>query len=243
MCGRFSLTLPAEAVGRLFGVDVAGLPPLVAHYNIAPSQEVAAVRRTDAGGRELAFLKWGFVPGWARDPSSMSRPINARGETVESKPMFRDAFRNRRCLVPADGFYEWKAAPGGKQPYRIERADGAPFAFAGLWERWKGRDGTVIESCAILTTDANDTMRPIHDRMPVILDLGRFTPWLEGTPVEASDLIGPWQGKLKTYPISRRINDPHQDDPALLAPVAPPPAAEPEPPPPADGEDSEPTLF
>lgn len=231
MCGRFSLTLPAEAIGRLFGVDVEKAPMLEARYNIAPSQPIAAIRRREESGeRELAFLQWGFVPAWARDPASMRQPINARGETVEAKPMFREAFRKRRCLIPADGFYEWKRSAGGKQPWRIERADGAPFAFGGLWDRWQGRDGKVIESCAIITTDANEAMRPIHDRMPLILNIGRFGPWLEGSLVEASDLIEPWDGELAYYPVSRRLNDPTHDDAGLIEPATPaadePPAPE-----------------
>jgi putative SOS response-associated peptidase YedK len=213
-------------MGRLFGVDVETAPALEAHYNIAPSQRIAAIRRSEESGqRELAFLQ----PAWSRDPASMSRPINARGETVEAKPMFRDAFRNRRCLIPADGFYEWKKAAGGKQPWRIERADGAPFAFAGLWDRWKGRDGKIIESCAIITTEANEAMRPIHDRMPVILDIGRFGPWLEASPIEASDLIEPWRGELTAYPVSRRLNDTHHDDAGLIEPAAPKTDEPPEP--------------
>lgn len=220
MCGRFSLTLPVEAMGRLFGVDPAEAVELAPRYNIAPSQPVAIVRRRgESAERELALVQWGFVPGWARDPGSIRQPINARGETVSAKPMFREAFRHRRCLIPADGFYEWKRAAGGKQPWRIQRADGAPFAFAGLWDSWKARDGQVIESCAILTTEANETVRPIHDRMPVMLDIGRFGPWLEGLPVEASDLIGPYRGALSAFPVSRRINDPTQDDAALIVPA------------------------
>lgn len=222
MCGRYSLTLPIDAVGRLFGVDVENAPALQPRYNIAPSQPVAAIRLAESSrSRELVFLQWGFVPGWARDPGSMNQPINARGESVESKPMFRDAFRKRRCLIPADGFYEWKQTAHGKQPWRIERADGAPFAFAGLWDRWQGRDGRVIESCVIVTTEANEAMRPIHDRMPVILDIGRFGPWLEASPVEASDLIEPWHGDLTAFPVSRRLNDPHHDDPGLIEPAIP----------------------
>lgn len=229
MCGRFSLTMPADAMGRLFGVDTpAQLGP---RFNIAPSQDVFAVRRREAAdGRELAALRWGFVPAWAREPETMRQPINARGETVAGKPMFRDAFRNRRCLIPADGFYEWQQTGAGKQPWRIVRADGAPFAFAGLWDRWKGRDGTVIESCAIVTTDANDAVRPIHDRMPVMLDIGRFETWLSGSPVEASGLMIPYHGALNLYPISRRINDPHNDDPGVIEPAGPAAAERPAPP-------------
>lgn len=244
MCGRFSLTLPVEAMGRLFGFAPDDALALTPRYNIAPSQGIAIVRRRDeTNTRELAVVQWGFVPAWARDPASMRQPINARGETVEAKPMFRDAWRHRRCLVPADGFYEWKKAAGGKQPYRIQRADGAPFAFAGLWDRWKGKDGRTIESCVIITTAANETIRAVHDRMPVMLDIGRFGPWLEGSPVEASDLIGPWQGDLELFAISRRINDPSHDDAGLIEPVEPAITQPPEPPPlPAD-EDPEPTLF
>lgn len=222
MCGRFSLTLPVEAMGRLFGFAPDEAPALTPRYNIAPSQGVAIVRRReDTAARELVLVQWGFVPAWARDPASMRQPINARGETVEAKPMFRDAFRNRRCLIPADGFYEWKKEPGGKQPFRIQRADGAPFAFAGLWDLWKGKDGRTIESCVIITTQANDTTRPVHDRMPVMLDIGRFGPWLEGSPIGASDLIEPYRGELKVFPVSRRINAPAHDDAGLIEPVAP----------------------
>jgi len=241
MCGRFSLTLPIEAMGRLFGFDPAEAPELAPRYNIAPPQRVAAVRRLgESATRELAILQWGLVPSWVRDPDSIGRPINARGETVESKSMFREAYRLRRCLIPADGFYEWKRTAGGKQPWRIQRADGAPFAFAGLWEAWKGRDGQVIESCAILTTEANDTVRPIHDRMPVMLDIGRFAPWLEASPVEASDLIAPYRGTLSAFPVSRRVNDPTQDDSALIEPAAENGAQNAQIPPP---EDPEPTML
>lgn len=220
MCGRFSLTLPADAMGRLFGVD--GAADFGPRYNIAPSQDVFVVRRRETGeGRELVPMRWGFVPGWARDPETMRQPINARAETVSGKPMFRDAFRQRRCLIPADGFYEWQQTASGKQPWRIIRADGAPFAFAGLWDRWKGRDGRVIESCVIITTDANDAVRPIHDRMPVMLDIGRFEAWLSGTAVEASGLMEPYRGALAAHPVSRRVNDPNNEDPGIVQPVAP----------------------
>jgi len=241
MCGRFSLTLPVEAMGRLFGFDPAGAPDLAPRYNIAPSQEVAVVRRRgESNARELALLQWGLVPAWVRDPESIGRPINARGETVESKPMFRDAYRHRRCLIPADGFYEWRRVAAGKQPWRIQRADGAPFAFAGLWERWTGRDGMAIESCAIVTTEANDAVRPIHDRMPVILDIGRFGPWLEASPVEASEMVAPYRGALELFPVSRRINDPTQDDAALIAPS---PEDGPQTSESAPSDDPEPTLL
>jgi len=241
MCGRFSLTLPVDAMGRLFGFASEEAPELAPRYNIAPSQPVAVIRRRgDTAVRELALLHWGFIPAWARDPGSMRQPINARGETVSAKPMFREAYRHHRCLIPADGFYEWKQAAGGKQPWRIQRADGTPFAFAGLWDRWKGRDGIVIESCAILTTEANDAVRPIHDRMPVILDIGKFGPWLEASPVEASDLIEPYRGALEAFPVSRRLNDPTQDDAELIAHA---PAEAAQAPPLSPPDDPEPSLF
>ena len=241
MCGRFSLTLPVDAMGRLFGFAPEEAPALAPRYNIAPSQPVAVVRRrNDTAMRELVLLRWGFVPAWARDPGSMRQPINARGETVSAKPMFREAYRHRRCLVPADGFYEWKRSAAGEQPWRIQRADGAPLAFAGVWERWEGRDGEVVESCAILTTEANDTVRPIHDRMPVIFDIGRFGPWLEAPPAEASDLIEPYRGALSAFPVSRRVNDPTQDDAGLIAPASDDMAQSPTPP---SADDPEPTLF
>lgn len=227
-------------MGRLFGFDPVEAVNLAPRYNIAPSQQVAIIRRRgDSAVRELALVQWGFVPAWARDPGSMRQPINARGETVSAKPMFREAYRHHRCLIPADGFYEWKRAAGGKQPWRIQRADGAPFAFAGLWDRWKG-GGQVIESCAVLTTEANETVRPIHDRMPVMLDIGRFARWLEGSPVEAADLIEPYRGALSVFPVSRRINDPTHDDAALIVPAPDDAAGQPMPPPP---DDPEPTLL
>ena len=221
MCGRFSLTLPTEAIGRLFGVDVENAPPLRARYNIAPSQRIAAIRINDESkARELALLHWGFVPAWARDPASMNQPINARGESVEAKPMFRDAFRKRRCLIPADGFYEWKKTAAGKQPWRIERADGAPLAFAGLWDRWQGRDGAAIESCVILTTEANDAMRPFRLQMPVILRPENYAFWLQPDPEQYEAALA----ILKPYPSSRMdrfrvgpfVNDIDNDDKQCL---------------------------
>lgn len=218
MCGRFSLTLPVEAMGRLFGFDER--PNLEPRHNIAPSQDIAIVRRREDGaGRALALVRWGFVPAWARDPDSGPKPINARAESVSGKPTFRDAFLHRRCLIPADGFYEWKPEAGGKQPWRIVRADGAPFAFAGLWERWRGKDGGLLETAVIITTEANEALAPIHKRMPVMLDIGRFAPWLEASPAEASELMEPYRGDLRAFPVSRRVNDPHNDDADIIEPL------------------------
>jgi putative SOS response-associated peptidase YedK len=215
MCGRYSLTTPVEAVGRLF--EVAERPNLPPRYNIAPSQQAPVVRADAAGGRVLAPMRWGLIPSWAKEAKIGYRMINARAETVAEKPAFRSAFRHRRCLVPADGFYEWRKLGATKQPYRISRADGAPFAFAGLWERWRAPDGAVIDSFTIITTVANDLLRPIHDRMPVILDPADFGPWLEAGGVGR---LPPYAGaKLVAIPVSTRVNSPKHDDPACIAPL------------------------
>ena len=216
MCGRYSLTTPVEGIRRLFGF--AELPNLPARYNIAPTQPAPVVRRGGDGRRELALLRWGLVPSWAKDPSIGNRLINARAETVADKPAFRSAFKNRRCLVVADGFYEWRKVGDGKQPYRITLPDGGPFAFAGLWERWAPA-GEAIESFTIVTTDANPRLRPIHDRMPVILDPADHETWLEGGAA-ALALLRPFPGDaLAVHAVDRRVNNPRHDDPACIAPL------------------------
>ena len=176
MCGRFNLTSNPRDVADLFGLaDVPEMPP---RYNIAPSQLVATVGlKPDGQNRGMTFMRWGLVPSWAKGerPSAF---INAKSETAATKPAFRAAFKSHRCLVPASGFYEWKAAAGGKQPYHFRRPDGRPFAFAGLWSPWHGAEKDKL-TCCILTTDANDTVRPVHDRMPVILSPTDFAVWLE----------------------------------------------------------------
>ncbi len=222
MCGRYSLTTPVDALRALFGF--AGPPPnLPARYNIAPTQEAPVVRRRGPGAaRELALLRWGLVPSWADGPRTGYRMINARAETVARKPAFRAAFRRRRCLVPADGFYEWRAEGKRKQPYRVAFEDGAPFAFAGLWERWRGADGGEIESFAIVVTDANALLRPIHDRMPVILAPDDHEAWLTGEDGDAlSGLLRPHPGTgMIVYPVSPRVNDPRNDDRVCVEPLA-----------------------
>ena len=167
MCGRYTLKTPVEKLAEEFGFDDSSveLPP---NYNVAPTQGVAAVLEED-GRRRLEVLRWGLIPPWADDPQIGSRMINARAETAPEKPSFRRAFRERRCLIPADGFYEWKRMNGGKQPYYIHMKEGRPFAFAGLWESWKEAGGPEIRSCTILTTKPNALAGEIHDRMPVIL--------------------------------------------------------------------------
>jgi putative SOS response-associated peptidase YedK len=233
MCGRYSLTTPVEGLRQLF--DFPERPNLAPRYNIAPTQSVAAVRRAPpvaeqsgesppAGGQHLVLLRWGLIPHWAKDASIGSRMINARAETLAEKPSFRAAFHKRRCLIVADGFYEWqKQDKGPKQPYRIARRDGGPFAFAGLWERWRdAAAGSLVESCTIVTTEANALLRPIHDRMPVILPPPAFTAWLDPeTGSEAAlALLRPYGGDdLVAYRISLRVNSVANDDDAIIAPL------------------------
>jgi putative SOS response-associated peptidase YedK len=221
MCGRFCYFSPAEAVTRLFGARVPNDP--APRYNIAPTQD-APVIRADADGRTLVGLRWGLVPFWAKDPKIGNRMINARGETVAAKPAFRAAFRKRRCLVIADGFYEWQKVAGGKQPWLIAQADGEPFAMAGLWESWRpAEDAAPLETCTIITTAANDMMRPLHDRMPAILDGAAIDRWLDpaAEPAALEPLLAPApDGILRAVPVSRRVNSPANDDPALIEPVA-----------------------
>lgn len=217
MCGRYTLRVPMREVAEEFGLfDVPDQPP---RYNVAPTQPVPAVRAA-AGGRELAMLRWGLIPSWADDPSIGNRMINARAETVATKPAFRAAFKSRRCLVVADGFYEWRQFPGGKQPYLIRLRSGRPFGFAGLWERWD-RDGEPLESCTILTTTANELMQPLHDRMPVLIPHEHYDDWLKGDTGTAASLLVPFPAdRLTAYPVSRVVNSPRNDVPACVEPVA-----------------------
>jgi putative SOS response-associated peptidase YedK len=232
MCGRFLLTAPVEMLRRLFGV--ADSPNLMARYNIAPTQAAAVVRLKPAGGaRELVLLRWGLVPSWAKDPAAGASLINARADTVAAKPSFHAAFRTRRCLVPADGFYEWQAPVSGKgpkQPYlirrRVQGGGQGTFAFAGLWERWQGA-GQTIESFAIVTTDANAPLKAIHHRMPVILDPRDYAAWLDPGNERAGDLLKPApDDALVAVPISTRVNSVANDDAGVIEPVTalPPPA-------------------
>jgi putative SOS response-associated peptidase YedK len=226
MCGRYSLTTPTEGLRALFGFDeMPNLPP---RYNIAPTQDVAAVRLDGTEPRRsFTIFRWGLIPSWAKEPSIGSKMINARAETVTEKPAFRAAFRRRRCLIPADGFYEWEKLPdGGKQPWRTTLEGGVPFAFAGLWEDWLGADGSKVETCTIVTTEAAPSIAQIHHRMPVILDPGTYMGWLSGTPKEAQALLRPYRGALTPYRVSTRVNSVRNDDDALLEPVSAPENAE-----------------
>jgi putative SOS response-associated peptidase YedK len=228
MCGRYRLSTHPHALYEQFALemdhpDEREIPP---RYNIAPTQPVLAVRLRPDGRRERVLLHWGLIPPWAKDPAIGNRMINARAETVAEKPSFRNALRRRRCLIPADGFYEWrKRANGPKQPFDIARADGAPFAFAGLWEHWLGPNGEEIESCTVITSEANALMRPLHNRMPVIVDPADYETWLAGAGELARDvqallpLLAPreWPA-MRARPVSRAVNNARNEGPQCIAP-------------------------
>lgn len=222
MCGRYSLISPVESVARLFGLDCRpNLPP---RYNIAPNQEVPVVRDR-GGGRTLDYMRWGLVPPWAKDAAIGQRMINARAETVMEKPSFRNAFKLRRCLIPADGFYEWQVrTKGPKQPYRICREDGAPFAFAGLWETWGDGGGDELLTCTIVTTEANRSLGEIHQRMPVILGEGDFSVWLDTTYDDSQALhkmlMPAVEELLVAYRISMLVNNVRNDHSDCIAPLS-----------------------
>jgi putative SOS response-associated peptidase YedK len=220
MCGRYAFFSPAEAVRRTFALDQ--VPELEPRYNIAPTQDVPAVRSGDEGSRAFALLHWGLVPKWAKERTIGNRMINARAETLAEKPSFREAFRRRRCLVVADGWYEWQVAAGGKQPWFIRMKDAQPFAFAGLWERWQDPDrGSTLESCAIVTTDASASISKIHDRMPVVLAQGHWDRWLDTAFSDTDTLSGllrPFDPQaLEAWPVSRQVNAPRNQGPELIA--------------------------
>jgi putative SOS response-associated peptidase YedK len=228
MCGRFTLTDPDADLAVQF--NLPEIPDMKPRYNIAPTQPVAAVRLAPeaasagtAAGRELALLHWGLIPFWAKDPKIGARMINARSETVAEKPAFRAAFKRRRCLVVADGFYEWQKVNGGKQPHYIRLRDGRPFAIAGLWEHWEGTDGSVIESCTLLTTQPNELIRPLHNRMPVILHPRDYDLWLDRDVQQAeklAPLLGAYPtGEMDAFPVSRFVNRPANDDPRCVEPL------------------------
>lgn len=219
MCGRFSLSVPISDLAELFGFNIDDL--LAPRFNIAPTQPVAVVRNNEAGRREFTLLHWGLIPSWSKDPGISAKLTNARSETVTEKPSFRHAFRRRRCLLPTSGFYEWQRKEKKKVPYYIRMKDGRPFAMGGLWERWQSPEGSELESCAILTTGPNDLMRPIHDRMPVILAKEHFDRWLDTPEREADalkELFAPFDpDKMVATPVGTYVNNARNEGPACQA--------------------------
>jgi putative SOS response-associated peptidase YedK len=218
MCGRYALTSPPEVIAQRF--NLLWVPELLAHYNIAPSQMIPVVRNMGQG-RELALHKWGLIPSWAKDPAIGFKLINARAETLADKPAFRSAYRRRHCLIPADAFYEWKPIAGRKQPYCIRMADQTPFAMAGLWEHWANPVGQAVETCTIITTNANTLVGDLHNRMPVILAPDDYAAWLDPGSAKAQELLKPFPPERMTvYPVSLRVNNVKNDDAECLAPLA-----------------------
>lgn len=241
MCGRFTSTSSIEDLALAFDVDEIRTDPLPARYNVAPTQPVLAVAcrhsRTEGGNglvRALGAFRWGLVPSWAKDPSVGNRMINARAETVATKPAYREALARRRCLIPADAFYEWQSLPDAKstasksrakQPYAIRLASAEPMALAGLWEVWRDprdRKGDPLRSCVIVTTSANEALRPIHDRMPVVLGRDAWDRWLDPSVSDMANLLEPAPGDwFNATPISTLVNSVERDGPELLEPAAP----------------------
>jgi putative SOS response-associated peptidase YedK len=227
MCGRYLITTVPEAMRQLFRyLEQPNFPP---RYNIAPTQPVPIVRLFE-GQRQFALVRWGLVPSWVKDPRKFSLLHVARGETVNEKPAFKNAMKRRRCLVPADGFYEWTETGKRKRPFFVRAKSAGPIAFAGLWEAWMGPNGEEIESVAIITTPANDTLRPIAERMPAILRPDAFEAWLDCAKVDpetaAAFIMAAPEDLLEAYEVSNAVNRTANDGPSLIVPV--PEQAEPE---------------
>jgi putative SOS response-associated peptidase YedK len=221
MCGRFTITVNADTMQQELGL--VGMPEhYQPRYNVAPSQPIAVV--ADASERQAEWMRWGLIPFWAKDPAIGNRLINARAETLAEKPAFRGAFAKRRCIILADGFYEWQkgAGPGGRaQPYHFRREDGKPFAFAGLWEFWRSPEGEEVRSCTIITCDANACVAPVHQRMPVLLSGEDLWKWLgQEDAGSLQNLLKPYPAEeMVRYPVSTRVNSPELDLPDLIQPV------------------------
>lgn len=218
MCGRFAFYSPSEATAALFGAS--GAVPIEARYNIAPTQYIAAIRNAEDDTRELTMLKWGLVPFWAKEPSIGNRMINARAETVAEKPAFRAAYRHRRCIVLADGFYEWHREGSVKTPYYISQADDQPFAFAALWEDWTSKEsGETIQSTTLITTGADEFMATLHHRMPVVLSPDTADRWLAGGD-NAIEFALQHTPELRAWPVDRRVNNARNEGEDLIQAVS-----------------------
>ncbi|HXN15120.1 MAG TPA: SOS response-associated peptidase [Usitatibacter sp.] len=215
MCSRYFLDADGNVIAYTFTVPVD--ERIRPRFNIAPTQEAPVIRAAKDGGREVAMLRWGLVPFWAKDPKIGHKMINARGETVLEKPAFRNAFASRRCIVPASGFFEWTGAPGAKLPHAITLADRPLIAMAGLWERWRDAPGVPLETYTILTTPASQFMSAIHDRMPLILETADIDAWLSGPLDEARELVKPYAGEaMREREVNRLLNNPRNDSAELL---------------------------
>jgi len=219
MCGRYTLSDPGTLLDQMeVHADGADLTP---RFNMAPTQSVPSIRQGNDGVKHLSFLRWGLIPFWAKDPSIGNRMINARSETAAEKPSFKHAIKRRRCLLMADGFYEWQKVADGKQPIHIHMPDRRAFVLAGLWERWD-RGPEPIESCTILTTRANEQVAEVHDRMPVILEGDARDVWLDGSiqdPASFEPLFEPFGSELSFTPVSRFVNNPRHDSPQCIEPI------------------------
>lgn len=225
MCGRFTQKAPWENVGNEFGINDAPSKQLFEpRYNIAPTQMIAAIRELE-NSREATSLKWGLVPSWAKEAEIGNRMINARAETITEKPSFREAFKSRRCIIPASGFYEWqKVEKGAKQPYYFYLKEKEVFGFAGLWEEWLDKTtGEMLETCTIITTEANQVLRPVHDRMPVILESNHYDVWLDAKVKDTDKLqklLVPYSSnEMASHPISRSVNTVTSNTPELITPM------------------------
>ena len=220
MCGRFVMKSSQMELADFF--QLAASVDVPARYNIAPTDAVLAVADTGEG-RHWRVFRWGLIPSWARDIAMGARMINARSETVFDKPAFRAAIRRRRCIVPADGFYEWDGKKGERQPYYIAMADGKPFGMAAIWEIWESGEGDYIESCALLTTSANSLIESFHPRMPVILDPGNWELWLDPTGGERAALeklfVSYPADKMAVYPVGHDVDNPRNDGEQLIIPL------------------------
>ena len=220
MCGRFAQRTPAKTLSKAFQVEE--MPEIEPRYNIAPTQDIISIRQIE-NGREAVFLKWGLVPSWAKDVSIGAKLINARSETVTEKPSFREAFKQRRCVIPADGFYEWQRTGGKKQPYFFSMQDEHPFGFAGLWEKWRAINGQALETCTILTTEANDVLKPVHDRMPVILHSEDYDQWLDNDSRKLDllqELLRPYpSAEMVSYLVSTQVNSTSNFGADLITPL------------------------
>jgi putative SOS response-associated peptidase YedK len=221
MCGRYTITAPAQQIAARFDAALPTETLLEPRYNAAPSQLLPVI--VLGAERRLELFQWGLIPHWSKDPSIGSRLINARAETLQEKPSFREPLRKRRCLVPADGFFEWQRRPGGKLPMRMTLADEQIYAFAGLWDSWKDVSGQIVHSFTIITTEPNDLVAPIHNRMPAILRPEHEALWLDPSagPQVLTELLRPYQTEdMRAYPVSTLVNMPANDHPDVIAPLS-----------------------